>query len=284
MMSAVSAPPAGDTRGPQHTRKSTFHELPGPTPRRFFMYRPSTEISGAPLVVSVHGIARNAAAHVFRLQEEAERLGLVVVAPLFEKEVYGQYQQLMDPGTDVRADAALLDIVEAAARLSKTDPERLLLFGFSGGAQFTHRFVLAHPRRVVSAVHAAAGWYTFPDPARTYPYGLKDAKPLRLRASEAARVPQHVIVGELDIERDRSLRKSKQLNRQQGRTRVERARRWVEAMGAFSRREHGLHGLTFMTLPAVGHSFPDSVERANLAGLVFERFAADAHLAPLIEY
>ena len=46
------------------------------------------------------------------------------------------------------------------------------LFGFSGGAQFAHRYVLAHPDRVAAAGIGAAGWYTFPDSATPYPYGL----------------------------------------------------------------------------------------------------------------
>ncbi|MEQ1616942.1 MAG: hypothetical protein ABL883_01190 [Terricaulis sp.] len=269
--------------GAAPTRKIAFYEAPGPVLREFFLYRPSIERAGAPLVVSVHGIARNAPAHTYRLIEEAERYGLTVAAPLFAKEKYGQYQQLQDPRSGVRSDLALLDIIAAASRLSQASAQEVLLFGFSGGAQFAHRFVLAHPRRVRSAVLVAAGWYTFPDHAQRYPFGLDLSEAeldIGIDLRGALDVPQHVIVGELDIERDNSLRQSRRLDRVQGHTRLERAYRWVEAMGEFHRAGNGA-APTFLTLPDVGHSFTAAVERACLPRHVFDRFARDAGLKPL---
>lgn len=275
--------PQSETRKQTLNKKLSFHETPGPPLRQFFLYRPETEIPGAPIVVSVHGIARNAAAHTYRLMEQAERYGVAVLSPLFEKQDYGQYQQLEDAKTGVRSDLALLDMIAAAERLSSADGARILLFGFSGGAQFAHRFAMAHPDRVLSAVLAAAGWYTLPDPESRYPYGL-DAEAvgsaLRFNLAAIAQVQFHVMVGQLDVERDSSLRRSKRLDRTQGRTRVERASTWVTAMSQLPFAEHGRAPPELLMLPKVGHSFVESVERADLAARVFERFAADAGLAP----
>ncbi|MGE0809591.1 MAG: hypothetical protein AB7N69_03110 [Immundisolibacter sp.] len=259
-----------------------YYELAGPVSRRFFFYRANNETPGAPLLVSVHGIARNAAAHVYKLIDEAERLGLSIVAPLFEKDLYGQYQQLVDTRSSVRADLALADILDACARLSAASVERVLLFGFSGGAQFAHRFTLAHPGRVASAVLVSAGWYTFPDKSLAYPFGLGDEgkmAPPGLDLERALRVPQHVMVGELDIERDKSLRQGDWLDHVQGATRLERARRWVEAMSRASTPLPGAVAPTFEILPGVAHSFVDAVETAFLPRRVCDRFAADADLA-----
>lgn len=265
-------------------RKLAYHETAGSSPRQFFLYRPATELAGAPLIVSVHGIARNAAAHAFRLVEEAERYGLSVVAPLFDKAQYGQYQQLEDARTGMRSDLALLDILDAARRLSSADHGRILLFGYSGGAQFAHRFVMAHPGRVASAVLVGAGWYTFPDLEAAYPYGLDTRRAgfaVRLDTEGFARVPQHVIVGDLDVRRDSSLRRSKRLDRTQGRTRLERAQRWVRAMQAFAPGEQADVNPTYDTLSGVGHSFVDSVEMARLPKHIFARFRVDAGLSPV---
>jgi pimeloyl-ACP methyl ester carboxylesterase len=263
-------------------RKAAYHELAGPVCRRFFFYRATNEVPGAPLLVSVHGIARNAAAHVYKLIDEAERLGLSIVAPLFEKNLYGQYQQLVDTGSGARADLALIDVLDACARLSAANVERVLLFGFSGGAQFAHRFTLAHPGRVASAVLVSAGWYTFPDAALAYPFGLGNegkTAPPGLDLERALRVPQHVMVGGLDVERDKSLRQSEWLDGEQGATRLERARRWVEAMSSAAVRLPGAVAPTFEVLPGVAHSFVDAVETAFLPRRVCDRFAADAGLA-----
>lgn len=266
------------------SRKLTFHEFPGAVARQFFLYRPSTELAGAPLVVSVHGIARNAAAHAYRLMAEAERYGLVVVAPLFNKPLYGQYQQLEDARTRARSDLAMLDILEAAARLSDADVAQVLLFGYSGGAQFAHRFAMAYPERVRSAVLAAAGWYTFPDEDAPYPQGL-DTRPigadLHFNRRSFTRVRYHVMVGQLDTARDNSLRCSKRLDHVQGHNRIERAASWVSAMSQLPFEEQGQAPPSFLMLPKVGHSFTDAVEKADLPKRVFDRFAVDAALAPL---
>lgn len=266
------------------SRKLAYHETAGSCPRQFFLYRPATEVAGAPLVVSVHGIARNAAAHAFRLMDEADQFGLCIVAPLFDKTQYGQYQQLEDARTGVRSDLALLDILDAARRLTDADQRKILLFGYSGGAQFAHRFAMAHPSRVASTVLVGAGWYTFPNAEDPYPYGLDTRRSgftLSLDRGAFASVPQHVIVGDLDVRRDSSLRRSKRLDRTQGLTRLERAQRWVRAMQALAPKEQAGANPTYDTLGRVGHSFVDSVEIARLPKHVFARFQADAGLSPI---
>ncbi len=265
-------------------RKLVFHEIPGPLPRQFFLYRPANARAGAPLVMSVHGIARNAATHAYRLMEEAERFGLTIVAPYFNKAHYGQYQQLQDPKTGARSDLALLEIAVAAARLSGASAEKLLLFGFSGGAQFAQRFVMAHPQRVASAVLVSAGWYTFPDATQPYPYGVDlSASELNIEFDLRAMLetPQHIMVGEQDLERDSSLRSSKRLDQMQGLTRVDRARRWVAAMSEFYKQKNASGAPTFALLPGVGHSFAEAVDRGRLSTLIFEKFADDADIEPL---
>ena len=266
------------------SRKLAFHEAPGPLPRQFFLYRPASAHPGAPLVISVHGIARNAATHAYRLMDEADRFGLTIAAPFFDKDLYGQYQQLQDAKSGARSDLAVLEIADAAARLTGANAEKLLMFGFSGGAQFTQRFVMAHPHRVASAVLVAAGWYTFPDVTQPYPYGIDMSAPeldIELDLRGMLEAPQHVMVGELDIERDSSLRSSKRVDQMQGLTRVERARRWVAAMGEFYKHRNALGAPTLTMLPGVAHDFADVADRADLPRLIFDKFAQDAALAPL---
>lgn len=270
------------------SRKLSFHEIPSTPPgaplRSFFLYRPSVEIPGAPLVVSVHGIARNATAHAYRLISEAERYGLCVLAPLFSKEAYGQYQQLIDSKSGVRGDLALLDMLNALPQMTQADAGRLLLFGFSGGAQFAHRFAMAYPHLVRSAVLAAAGWYTWPTSSATYPHGIDTQDlnaDLHMDLSAIATVPFHVVVGERDLERDPALRASKRIDEQQGLNRVERAARWVKAMAALPFDAHGVRPPELNLLPMVGHNFVTAVERANLAQRVFECFATDVDLQTL---
>ena len=49
-----------------------------------------------------------------------------------------------------------------------------LLYGHSAGAQFVHRYLYFVPEaRVAKVVAANAGWWTLPDLAVGFPYGLR---------------------------------------------------------------------------------------------------------------
>jgi len=54
----------------------------GPDGIPYFIYAPRTASASAPLFVSVHGIARNAAEHAIRFRPIADRYGAILVAPL----------------------------------------------------------------------------------------------------------------------------------------------------------------------------------------------------------
>lgn len=265
------------------SQKVSFLEFAGEPSRQCFLYQPATALPGAPLVVSIHGIARNAAAHVYRLMQEADQLGVCVLAPLFEKAKYGQYQQLVDARIGVRSDIALIEMVEHVATLTGTDSMRLLLLGYSGGAQFAHRFAMAYPERVASAVLAAAGWYTMPDLTLAYPLGIDVSQPGRdlcFDASAFLQVPMHVYVGEFDTVRDGSLRRSDLIDNTQGRTRVDRAHNWVKAMRIVAAERGAPSLIDISLLCGVAHSFSDAIEKSDLARRAFAHFALDAAPGP----
>ncbi|NEX93728.1 hypothetical protein [Caulobacter sp. 17J65-9] len=262
--------------------KVVQQSLPQHPQVEYFLYVPRTAPArDAPMVVSVHGIARNAVEHAFRFRDWAERTGCVLVAPLFRRDRFGQYQQLLPGGAGLlRADLMLHAIADEVARITGADAGRLHMFGFSGGGQFVHRFAMAWPERVATAVVGAAGWYTAPDPARRYPWGLGvegGSTELRFEPERFLKVPAHVIVGARDVERDPALRKSKRLDRLQGRNRVERGRRWIEAMRAAAE-SRGLDAekFSFTELPGADHSFTAAATRWGLGEQVFGLFEFEA--------
>ena len=59
----------------------------------------------------------------------------------------------------------------------RADFGRVDLVGFSGGAQFAHRFAMLYPGCVRRVVVAAAGWYTYIDPSRPFPLAAAPATP-----------------------------------------------------------------------------------------------------------
>lgn len=183
--------------------------------------------------------------------------GVVLLAPSFIGPAHADYQRLGREGWGRRADLFLHACLQEATQLTGADTTRIGLFGFSGGAQFAHRYLMAHPHRVSAAVIVAAGWYTFPDATEKFPNGIRSTRRLpgvSFNPEEYLRVPVTVVVGEDDTATD-NVRNSERVLLQQGATRVERARRWVAAMQAQAQ-SHGLASrIELQVLPGMEHSF-----------------------------
>jgi pimeloyl-ACP methyl ester carboxylesterase len=158
--------------------------------------------------------------------------------------------------------------------LIRTAADKVYLFGYSGGGQFAHRYAFTHPQRVAAFVIGAAGWYTFPDPARAYPQGLHNAG-IEFDPRQFLRIPATVVVGEKDTRRDDALNTSHALDAHQGETRVERGRRWIAAMRAAASSHGHDTRYEFHILPGSDHSFLRSVRRGSLVQRVFESLGLD---------
>lgn len=244
----------------------TFHIIPGSPAREYFKYVPATATRDSKVIVLVHGITRGASEQIFHFRALADETNAILIAPYFARSTFGLYQQVIDPRTQARADLALLDMLKAVGKDTGASVDRVHLFGYSGGAQFVHRFVLFHPQRAHSMHIASAGWYTFPDPQRPYPYGIADPPAAgEIDLAKYLSVERHLFIGAKDTGRGDNLRASRRLDAQQGTHRLERACRWYAAMQAASR-AHGVYPPreTFEIIPGAGHSFAYSARRRSL--------------------
>jgi len=232
-----------------------------------YAYVPERARPGAPLLVAVHGISRDAREQARAFEASAEAHGWVLLAPRFEETRHGDYQRLGRVGRGPRADRALDDLIDACAKRFDLSFGQRFLFGFSAGGQFVHRYLMAHPQRVSAAVVGAPGWYTFPDPRRAYPHGMRVGRELpgvRMVPTEFLRIPVLVAVGSRDFQRDRSLRQTPRVDRQQGQDRLERAVRWVEAMNRGALRHELPQPVQLRVMKGAGRDFTEIC----VAGLV----------------
>lgn len=239
----------------------------------YFLYVPSSAPDARRLFITVHGISRNAREHARRFAKFAEAQGVVVVAPRFAAARYPDYQRLGRVGRGEHAGAALHDIVEEVALLTAIDDGQLFLFGYSGGAQFVHRFVMAYPGRVARYAVAAAGWYTFPDKEQRYPMGIKRSRSqgnMRFRASRFLHIPALVVVGERDTVQNGKLRETPRVVAHQGPSRLERGRLWVQAMNEAARERGLATRFEFAVLPDSRHLFKQCMRRGDMGQRVFD--------------
>ncbi|MEJ2864365.1 PHB depolymerase family esterase [Actinomycetospora flava] len=162
--------------------------------------------SPMPLVVVVHGTARTAELYRNAWSGFAERHGCVVLTPLFPAGI-GDPEDLHNfkflAYGDIRFDRLLLDIVDEVVARFPVDGRRFLLHGFSGGGQFTHRFLYLHPERLAAVSIAAPGRVTMIDPDQPWWIGTADVADRfghGIDLDAVRRVAVQMVVGEADIE------------------------------------------------------------------------------------
>jgi pimeloyl-ACP methyl ester carboxylesterase len=236
------------------------------------VYVPSSATHEAPILACIHGLSGNSHEHARAFSRFCEAAGVVMVTPKFTAEQHADYQRLGRLGRGVRADVCLDRCVTEVVSLTGADATQIYLFGYSGGAQFAHRYLMAHPHRVAGAVVVAAGWYTFPDTRIRFPYGIRPNRKLpglSFNPEEFLRVPVAVLVGEYDVTQAKNLRSTERVVEQQGENRVQRARKWVATMRAAAE-AYGLEpSVTYTEVPAVDHSFTQFCQRGALPQRVF---------------
>ncbi|OIQ85182.1 hypothetical protein GALL_329740 [mine drainage metagenome] len=228
--------------------------------------------AGAGLLVAVHGVRRNAAEQWDAFAEQARQAPCHLLVPCFDEKSYPDYQRLGRPERGQRADLHLIALVARLADQHGFDPADLRLFGHSGGAQFVHRFVMAHPELVHRYALSAAGWYTFPDDTLDYPLGTHHlpARFPRFDPQRYLRVPGRVFVGEREHAQSPLLRRGDAVDTAQGCDRRDRARRWVGAMREAARTHAMPPVLDLVELPDAAHSFRAMVKRTALAARVID--------------
>jgi hypothetical protein len=154
----------------------------------------------------VHGAERGAPDYrtAYRAYAEAERA--VVLAPIFPVGVLGDgnpdgYKVLKEG--DLRYDLLLLAMVQELSLILDTPFPTFQLAGFSGGAQFVHRFMYLHPDRLSAVSIGAPGAVTRIDAAHDYWFGPRNLDAVfgaGLALDRLRRLRIQVIVGQDDLE------------------------------------------------------------------------------------
>ena len=113
--------------------------------------------------------------------------------------------------------------------------------------------MLTPDTRVARAVAANAGWYSWPDPAIDWPYGLRGAPRPALAQAEIAALPLTLLLGEADRDPDApNLRRTPQAMAQ-GESRFRRGIRTAALVDYIAARLGVGSGWNLATVPGVGH-------------------------------
>jgi pimeloyl-ACP methyl ester carboxylesterase len=224
------------------------------------------------VLVAIHGISRNAAEIAARFAAHPAFARTTIVAPLFDKDAFGQYQQIeARKAGQTRADTALIGLLDGLTASDGLPTASVSLFGFSGGAQMAHRFAMLHPRRVARLCVVSAGWYAMPDPAIPWPYGIGDGDGAARVGPEFLAIPTTVIVGNRDTRVDASVRQDALILEHQGRNRLRRARCFVRAAATYADRMGVARRPQLLTLHGVSHDFAQCVAEGALIEIAAQK-------------
>jgi poly(3-hydroxybutyrate) depolymerase len=166
-----------------------------------------------PVLALVHGSDRRPQQLRDEFAAFCEEHGCIALAPLFPAAIeapdeFDGYKYLggsphAHPSPPLRYDRVLLAMLDEVQAVYGVDTGRFLLFGFSGGAHFAHRFLLLHPDRLLAVSVAAPGAVTLLDGRRDWPAGIRGMDRLfgaQPDPSRVARVPVQLVVGGMDTD------------------------------------------------------------------------------------
>jgi len=227
----------------------------------------------------MHGAGRDAERYRDEWQDYAERFHALLLAPEFSAAQFPGRRgynlgNVASKDGPVRvpkdnAFAVIERIFDDASKRAGLATRRYRIYGHSAGAQFVHRMVLFQPQaRIEIAVAANAGWYTMPDFAVDFPYGLKGAAvtPENLRLAFAKKLV--IALGDNDTHfDDRSLNRSAAAM-QQGAQRLERGGNFFRRAERSAAKLKTPFRWRLVTVPGAGHQ--NSAMAAALAPLILE--------------
>lgn len=219
-------------------------------------------------VLAIHGLNREAEQMVHLLASQADCTGRTIIVPLFDRASWPRFQRAACKNRADWALLALLGVLRDEGWIGASAPD---MSGFSGGAQFAHRFAWLYPAAVRNLCLVAPGWWTFPDTRGAYPLGIGPTVAssasfcMRANLSRFLRRDIHVMVGSLDVAQDKNLRQDADVIDQQGPNRVVRARNWVAAAVRATRQLGLTPRVDFELMDNCNHSFGDCVANGALA-------------------
>ncbi|MDO9077642.1 MAG: hypothetical protein Q7U72_09365 [Brevundimonas sp.] len=235
------------------------------SPLRVWYHRPVSTGPDSQVVMVMHGQGRNADGYRDGWIPHAEALGLVIVAPEFDRGAFPGAREfnlgwMFDAdGTPRARDRWSFSIVDLAfdAAAARFGSRRTTygLFGHSAGGQFVHRFMLFMPTtRVERAISANSGWYTLPTLEQPFPYGAGGTTVTEADIAAYLGEPLVLLLGEADIDPAHSALNTDAEVMPQGPHRFARGQTFFAAGRREAERLGVPFGWTLQTVPGVAHS------------------------------
>lgn len=260
------------------TGSLTFHHYKplAHKPIKVWYYNPGK--SNAQVLFIMHGNSRAAESYFNAMLPYAKQYGAMLIVPEFDAAQFSsrEYHQggVLDKQSKLQKPegwtfSIIEPIFDHIKKISGNTSAGYLLYGFSAGSQFVHRYMMFNPdNRVICGIAGSAGTYTMPDYNISYSYGLKDMNVPQKSLNKFYAKNFMVIVGDADTVLSREdLVKTPAANLQ-GRDRVERGQTFFNTSKATAEQQKIPFNWKFQLIPHAGHSQGQMAE--PVAKLLFE--------------
>jgi poly(3-hydroxybutyrate) depolymerase len=257
---------------PTRTGQFAFARWDGPALPVFFALPDRVE-ADTQVVIVMHGVNRDADRYRDEWAGLARKHGFIAVCPQFSAADFPGalgyntgYFTTAEGAPRPRSQwsfAAIEPLFDDVRARFGTEAARYTIYGHSAGSQFVHRYVLFTPEaRIERAIAANAGWYTMPDRAVAFPYGLGETPIGADGLSAALGKPLTVLLGTADTDRaDTDLRKTPEADAQgqhrfaRGQSFFARGQKAAEAAGV-------AFGWKMELVPGIAHNNAGMAEAA----------------------
>ncbi len=232
-------------------------------PIKVWYYNPANQPNARVLFV-MHGNGRGAKGYFTSMLQYAKKYKLLLVVPEFDAEQFPSRDYhlggIFDKNNRLQNKedwtfSMIEPLFDYMKKNTGNKSDGYLLYGFSAGSQFVHRFLMFNPdNRVIRAISGSAGTYTMPNYSVAYAYGLKNTDLPVNNLSKFYAKNFMVVVGDADTVLSRpDLIKTPEAN-QQGRDRVERGQNFFNNSKAFAEQHKTPFNWKFALVPHVGHA------------------------------
>jgi poly(3-hydroxybutyrate) depolymerase len=238
-------------------------QTPGGVEQRVLLGRPAGLAVNRPVVFVLHGAQRDVGAEFDRWYAHAKEREFLLVLPEFStgdfpgangyslgnvRDAQGRPQ----PRSSWSFEAIEAIFDDLRHRFGMT-AEGYAIYGHAAGAQFVHRFLLHVPEaRVTRAVAANAGWYTMPDFAVDWPYGLRGSAVGEEQLRHALQAPLTILLGAENTSPDQPGLRRTPAALAQGPHRVARGRAFFAVARAAAADRDIPFGWQLATVPGLG--------------------------------